>query len=101
MNREVRNVAASVRARLLEGAKARGEEFALTLQRYAAERFLYRLGHSMFADRFVLKGAMLFSLWQDMYRATKDVDLAGYRGAQHEQRSAGVLDDPLLVGIQG
>lgn len=73
-----RNVAASVRARLLAGAKARGEEFSLTLQRYAAERFLYRLGCSMFAERFILKGAMLFALWKDVYRATKDVDLAGY-----------------------
>ncbi len=78
MTREAKNVAASVRARLLAGAKGRGEEFSLTLQRYAAERFLYRLGRSMFSDRFVLKGAMLFSLWKDVYRATQDVDLAGY-----------------------
>jgi hypothetical protein len=41
---------------------ARKGDFQLTLQRYAAERFLYRLGISPYRDRFVLKGAMLFVL---------------------------------------
>ena len=37
------NLAASIHARLLNRAKARGEEFNLVLTRYAIERFLYRL----------------------------------------------------------
>jgi hypothetical protein len=74
-----KNVAASVRARLLNGAKERREDFNLTLQRYAAERFLYRLGVSEHREGFVLKGAMLFALWdQSLYRATRDLDLTGY-----------------------
>lgn len=40
------NVAASVRARLLQVAKYRREDFTLTLMNYAAERFLYRLSQS-------------------------------------------------------
>jgi len=76
---EPKNIAASVRARLLSGAHERKEDFNLTLQRYAAERFLYRLGASPHRDQFVLKGAMLFALWgASFYRATRDVDLAGY-----------------------
>ena len=36
------NIAASIHARLLARAKEKGEDFSLTLTRYATERFLYR-----------------------------------------------------------
>lgn len=73
------NVAASIRARLLADAQKRHEDFNLTLQRYATERFLFRLGESRHRTRFVLKGAVLFGVWDgSMYRATRDVDFAGY-----------------------
>lgn len=79
MTKPLTNIAASVRAKLLAGAQTRGEDFNLVLQRYAAERFLYRLGESQHRDKFVLKGAMLFALWGgSMYRATRDLDLTGY-----------------------
>lgn len=74
-----KNIAASVRARLLAGAQERKEDFNLTLQRYAAERFLYRLGASRHRQTFVLKGAMLFALWGgSLYRPTRDLDFTGY-----------------------
>lgn len=70
------NTAASVRARLLNQAKERQEEFGLFLVRFAVERFLYRLGASRFRERCVLKGAALLTLWmQDPYRASRDIDL--------------------------
>lgn len=73
------NVAASVRARLLQIAKAEQTDFNAVLVRYALERFLYRLGESAHAQRFVLKGAMLFNLWYAMpHRPTRDVDLQGF-----------------------
>ena len=79
MTKPLTNIAASVRAKLLARAKTRGEDFNLVLQRYAAERFLYRLGACQQRDTFVLKGAMLFALWGgSMYRATRDLDLTGY-----------------------
>jgi predicted nucleotidyltransferase component of viral defense system len=69
------DVAASVRARLLAAAKARGEEFERTLSRFATERLLFRLGESDARDRCVLKGAGLLTVWlRDPYRATRDVD---------------------------
>ena len=72
-------LAASVRARLLNIAKAEQTDFNAVLVRYALERFLYRLGQSVHADRFVLKGAMLFNLWYAMpHRPTRDVDLLGF-----------------------
>jgi predicted nucleotidyltransferase component of viral defense system len=73
------DLAASVRARLLNIAKAEQTEFNSVLVRYALERFLYRLGQSAHADHFVLKGAMLFNLWYAMpHRPTRDVDLLGF-----------------------
>ena len=78
MARESRNVAASVRARLLNLARDRGEEMQRLLVHYALERFLYRLGQSEHAERFVLKGAMLFRVWEEtLPRATRDLDLLG------------------------
>jgi len=46
------NVAASVRARLLNVAKAQGVDFNQVLVRFALERILYRLTQSPHADPF-------------------------------------------------
>ena len=73
-----KNVAASVRERLLNLARARGEDFNLVLTRYASERLLYRLSTSSHEARFILKGAALFSVWTgEPHRATRDLDLLG------------------------
>jgi hypothetical protein len=58
---EIKNLTASIRQRLLNQAKTRGEDFQRTLVRYAIERLLYRLSCTPLRDRFVLKGAMLFA----------------------------------------
>ena len=59
------DLAASIAARLLNRAKATGEDHQTLLTSYCLERFLYRLGASDRRDRFVLKGAMLLRLWSD------------------------------------
>jgi predicted nucleotidyltransferase component of viral defense system len=74
-----RNIAASIRQRLLNRARANGEDFQLLLDRYAVERFLYRLSVSNVRDEFLLKGALLFTLWFNVgYRPTRDADFLGY-----------------------
>ena len=74
-----RDLAASVRQRLLNQARERGEDFNYLLTRYANERLLFRLAESIRRDRFVLKGATLFELWRGaMHRATRDVDLLDF-----------------------
>ena len=79
MAKEIKNIGASVRARLLNLAKASGQSFDLVLTRFALERLLFRLGQSPHADRFVLKGAMLLMTWfDDPYRGTRDLDLLGF-----------------------
>ncbi|HET7506031.1 MAG TPA: nucleotidyl transferase AbiEii/AbiGii toxin family protein, partial [Kofleriaceae bacterium] len=74
-----KDIGASVRARLLHLARERGEDFQLVLTRYANERLLFRLATSEHGERFVLKGAALFTLWTGRpHRATRDLDLLGY-----------------------
>ncbi len=72
-------LAASIHARLLNRAKARGEDFNLILTRYALERFLYRLSLVPAREAYLLKGAMLFDLWFDVpHRPTRDADFLGF-----------------------
>jgi hypothetical protein len=79
MPRELRNIGASVRARLLDRARAERSDFQILLTRYALERLLYRLSVSPHRDRFILKGAMLFVTWvAEPYRPTRDLDLLGH-----------------------
>lgn len=79
MAREIRNIAASVRARLLHLSKTTGQSFDIVLTRFALERLLFRLTRSPHSDRFVLKGAMLLMSWfDDPHRGTRDLDLLGF-----------------------
>lgn len=87
------NVAASVRARLQNLSREGHIEFQLVLSDFAIERLLYRLGVSEHANRFVLKGAMLFKLWPvGRHRATWDLDLHG-RGASDVADVVAVIRD--------
>ncbi len=73
-----RDLGASVRQRLLNQARSQGRPFQELLQYFAMERFLYRLAKSPFADRFILKGALLLTAWRaPVARPTMDIDLAG------------------------
>ena len=67
----LRNVAASVRQRLMNVSRTTKEPFDLVLTRFALERLLFRLTESAHADRFVLKGAMLFQIWTGDVRVPK------------------------------
>lgn len=93
------NVAASVRARLLNVARAQGVDFNQVLVRFALERILYRMTQSPHADRFLLKGALLFTLWYDMpHRATRDADLLGF-GASDLDSVAQAFRDIAAVSV--
>jgi predicted nucleotidyltransferase component of viral defense system len=79
------NRGASVRARLLNRARAERADFNLMLTRYSLERLLYRLSVSPWADEFLLKGALLFDLWFDQpHRPTRDIDLLGFGSSDLE-----------------
>jgi hypothetical protein len=112
MKRErARDLATSVRRRLLNRTHANGEDFELLLLRHAFERLLYRLSRSAYRDQFVLKWAMLFPVWNEQpHRPTRDLDLLGHGKASVERLEAifrdvcaapvdddGVFFDPSLV----
>jgi len=59
------NIAASVRTRLKNQSTSAREDFQVILTRYALERFLYRISQSLYQEQFILKGALLFSVWSD------------------------------------
>lgn len=71
--------AQSIRDRLLERARERGDDFGHVLTQYGIERILYRLSISPYAEQFVLKGAQLLrAKTEEIYRPTRDVDLLGF-----------------------
>jgi hypothetical protein len=102
------SVAKSVHQRLLNIRDKTGEQFNHLLMRYGMERLLYRIQTAGHGDRFVLKGAMLFSLWQDVPgRPTRDIDFLGFGDLTHNKLrvifgdacDARVIDDGLRFDV--
>lgn len=76
--RQISDIAASVRQRLLNRSRETGRPFDELLQYFAIERFLYRLSESPHSAKFVLKGAAMFAVWRaPLSRPTRDIDLLG------------------------
>lgn len=76
---ELKNVPASVHARLLAFAKMQNRDFNQVLTQYFQERLLDRLARSRYTEQFVLKGALLFIALEGSStvvrgRPTKDID---------------------------
>jgi hypothetical protein len=106
--------AVSIRARLLNHAKQHGDDYNRILTRYAIERLLYRLTLTEAAQRYVLKGAMLFVTWPEhMFRPTGDLDLLGEgnpdpaslaelfgRICQVEVKEDGIVFDPGSIKVE-
>jgi len=108
MTRSPVNLPASIATRLRNCAVAKQVDLAFVLRRYAIERLLYRLSRSSERDGFVLKGAILFTVWlPDPFRPTQDLDLLGFgsdKVADVAQRIATVCavdvpDDGLVFDV--
>ena len=94
------NVAASVRQRLLNIIRDTGDDPNLVWTRYATERLLYRLSVSEYAGDFILKGAMLFTVWTgETYRPTVDMDFLGH-GDDSSERLAEVFRKVCGVNVE-
>lgn len=94
-----KNVAASVKDKLLALAKKNGEAFDLVLSRYAIERLLFRLSRSPHSEDFIVKGATLFVLWTGTpHRATRDLDLLG-RGSTDLKRLEKVFGEVIAAEV--
>jgi len=71
----------SVKDRLLNISGDTKKPYTEILQYYGIERFLYRFSKSKYSSRFILKGALMFAVWNvDGRRKTLDVDFLGQYG---------------------
>ncbi len=94
------DLAVSVHQRLLNLSKERVLDFNVILTQFALERLLYRLTKSESADQFVLKGAMLFSVWTGYsLRPTRDLDLLRY-GETTQERMAEIFRQVCCVEVE-
>ena len=79
MTETLKNIPASILTRLRNQTEQLNRPFAEVLQYFAMERFLYRLSKTKYADKFILKGGLLFYVWDlPLRRATRDIDFRGY-----------------------
>jgi hypothetical protein len=77
---EIKNIDASIKARLKNIAKEYKKTYNLILQLYMQERLLYRLSVSEYKDNFILKGGLLlFSMSGFAGRPTRDIDFLAYQ----------------------
>ena len=77
-----KNIAASIKQRLRNMARAEDRAFDILLVRFALERLLFRLSQSAYRDNYILKGGMLVAQWLDHNnRETRDADFLGFGDA--------------------
>jgi predicted nucleotidyltransferase component of viral defense system len=99
--REVKDVGASVRARLTNIAKGTKRDFDAILLQYFQERFLYRLSISPYRSAFILKGALLFLVYEMPFlRPTKDVDFLVRSRSNDMGTIRGMIQDIVRIDVE-
>jgi len=79
---KLKNLAKSVRARLLNIARQTDKPFEELLVLYGLERFLFRLSQSVHKDNFILKGGLLLiGMGVPQARPTRDIDFLKIKGS--------------------
>lgn len=97
-----KNIAASVKQRLLNMARAQGRGFDILLVRFALERLLFRLSQSAHRDNYILKGGMLVTQWLEHdNRETRDADFLGFGEADAETIKAVFAEIMAIAGDDG
>lgn len=114
MKEPTKNIPASILARLRNQAEVLERPYAEIHQYFAMERFLYRLSQTKYADKFILKGGLLFYVWNlSMRRPTRDIDFRGYVSSdsdnllriiniiiQESNPEDGIIFDPQSVSVE-
>lgn len=78
IKKNTQDIPTSVHQRLLNKARELGRPFNELFQYFSMERFIYRLSKTPHVQKFVLKGALMFTAWNiQATRTTKDIDLLG------------------------
>lgn len=102
MKEPVKNIPASILARLKNQTELMERPFAEVLQYYAMERFLYRLSQTRYADKFILKGGLLFYVWNLPLLISNHLFSICYderipRHLLHEQRN--ISSRPIILSV--
>lgn len=96
------NIAASVKQRLLNMARAQGRAFDILLVRFTLERLLFRLSKSPYRERYILKGGMLVTQWLDHdNRETRDIDFLGFGASDPDALQAIFAEIKSIDGEDG
>jgi len=94
-----KNIAASVKQRLLNIARTSGQDFQVVLIAYALERILYRLSQTEHRETYILKGGMLVTIWTvDPGRFTIDIDFSR-QGSFEETKIVADFKEVLSVDV--
>jgi predicted nucleotidyltransferase component of viral defense system len=98
VKKQIKNVEASIRARLLKIAKDSNRDFNAVLLQYFQERLLYRLSISIYKYNFILKGALLYLAFDiSRIRPTKDIDFLGVDTPNSEENVLDIFRDIILI----
>lgn len=74
MKKDIKNIEASIKNKLLNISRQERKSFSVILMLYMQEKLLYRLSVSTYNERFVLKGGLLlFSISDFKGRPTRDI----------------------------
>lgn len=100
MKKPLTNIPESIRARITNIARDEKKDFGALLLQYFQERLLYRLSISPHAERFTLKGGLVFLVYSNKRgRPTKDIDLLGNINLSDPAELISLFQD--ITAIQG
>jgi predicted nucleotidyltransferase component of viral defense system len=96
--KEIKNIAASVKERLRNISTQSGREFQSVVSQYVQERFLYRLSESIYSNNLILKGALLFIAHDiSRNRPTRDIDFLGSKIPNEIKDLVEVIKEILII----
>lgn len=96
--KEIKNLADSIRAKLLLLSKGDGRNHEMTLLQYFQERLLCRLSISPYKNRFILKGGLLFlAHHMTSLRPTKDIDFLGHLVSNERSKLIAIFQEIVQI----
>ncbi len=94
----VKNIAASVTERLRNVSIKSNRDFQSVIRQFIQERFLFRLSISGYSDKLILKGALLFVIYNaGRSRPTKDIDFLGTSISNDAEEVAKMIKEILTL----
>lgn len=94
----MKDIAASILARLKNQAKETGLSYQMCLQLFCQEEFLRRLSLSQYNSNFVLKGGLfIYTLTEFQSRATQDIDFLMRQLSNDIDKVKGVIEEIIQI----